>query len=166
MTRPVLAPSVPKAYQDELASLMPKPPARPAPALPRQRPSGISERGPLAAYAHTPSGDTITNYRVTPGLTGLHNPNNLCYMNAAIQAFSATPFLRDLLVNYQYPPPVPIPKKRGESTDPPQLMVRSLGNLLGHLWSGQYDFVTPNTFRVSLFIRSHLISLKNFYRAT
>jgi ubiquitin carboxyl-terminal hydrolase 8 len=76
-------------------------------------------------------------------------------MNAATQALSATPFLRDLLVNYQYPPPVPIPRKQGESTDPPQLMVRSLGNLLGHLWSGQYDYVTPNTFRVSKIFRSH-----------
>ncbi len=153
--RPVPAPSAPKTYHDELASVMPKPPARPAPALPRQRSSGISERGPVAIYAHTLSGDTITNYRVTPGLTGLENPNNLCYMNAATQALSATPFLRDLLVNYQYPPPVPIPRKQGESTDPPQLMVRSLGNLLGHLWSGQYDYVTPNTFRVSKIFRSH-----------
>jgi ubiquitin carboxyl-terminal hydrolase 8 len=43
---------------------------------------------------------------------------------------------------------VRIPRKDGESSDPLQLMVRSLGNLLGHMWSGQYDYVTPNTLRV------------------
>jgi ubiquitin carboxyl-terminal hydrolase 8 len=148
MTRPVSVPSVPRTYQDEFASVMPKPPARPAPALPRQRSSGISERGPIATYAHT-SGDTITQSRVSPGLTGIENPNNLCYMNAAIQAMSATPFLRDLLMNYQHPPQTPIPKKNNETSAPPQLMLRCLGSVLTHLWSGQYDYVTPTTLRVS-----------------
>lgn len=151
MTRPVSVPSAPKTYQDEFARVMPKPPARPAPALPRQRSSGISERGPIATYAHT-TGDTITQSRVPPGLTGIENPHNLCYMNAAIQAMSATPFLRDLLMNYQHPPQTPIPRKRGETSDPPQLMVRCLGSVLTHLWNGQYDYVTPTTLRVSQII--------------
>jgi ubiquitin carboxyl-terminal hydrolase 8 len=147
MVKPISDSTAPQTYQDEFASSVPRPPARPAPALPRQRSSGISERGPITQYAHT-TGDSITKYRVTPGLTGLQNPNNLCYMNSAIQALSATPFLRDLLLNHQYPPTIPIPRKEGESSDPPQLMVRSLGNLLGHIWSGQYDYVTPHTLRV------------------
>jgi ubiquitin carboxyl-terminal hydrolase 8 len=147
MVQPISTPSPPQIHHDEFASVVPRPPARPPPALPRQRSSGISERGPIATYAHS-TGDTITQYRVTPGLTGLHNPNNLCYFNSAIQILSATPFLRELLLNYQYPPAIPIPRKDGESSDPPQLMVRSLGNLLGHMWSGQYDYVTPNTLRV------------------
>jgi ubiquitin carboxyl-terminal hydrolase 8 len=146
MVQPISTPP-PQIHHDEFASVVPRPPARPPPALPRQRSSGISERGPIATYAHS-TGDTITQYRVTPGLTGLHNPNNLCYFNSAIQVLSATPFLRELLLNYQYPPAIPIPRKGGESSDPPQLMVRSLGNLLGHMWSGQYDYVTPNTLRV------------------
>lgn len=148
MTRPISVPSAPRTYQDEFASVMPKPPARPAPALPRQRSSGISERGPITTYAHT-TGDTITKSRVSPGLTGIENPHNLCYMNAALQVMSATPFLRDLLMNYQHPPQTPIPRKKGETSDPPQLMVRCLGSVLTHLWSGQYDYVTPTTLRVS-----------------
>lgn len=148
MIKPISTPLGPQSHQDQFSSVVPRPPARPAPALPRQRSSGISERGPIAQYAHT-TGDTITEYRVVPGLTGLHNPNNLCYMNSAIQALSATPFLRDILLKHQYPPTIPIPRKEGETSDPPQLMVRSLGNLLGHIWSGQYDYVTPHTIRVS-----------------
>ncbi len=147
MVKPVSTSSLPQTYQNEFVNVVPRPPARPPPALPRQRSSGISERGPISTYAHS-NGDSITQTRVVPGLTGLHNPNNLCYFNSAIQILSATPFLRELLLNHQHPPPLRIPRKDGESSDPLQLMVRSLGNLLGHMWSGQYDYVTPNTLRV------------------
>ena len=70
-------------------------------------------------------------------------------MNSAIQALSSTDFIRDFLLKFTYPPDNPLPKKSTEKSVPPQLMVRNLGNLLGHLWSGQYDYVTPKTFAVS-----------------
>jgi len=149
MMKPRSISSEPQSHVEEFTSMVPPPPARPAPALPRQRSSGISERGPIAQYAHT-AGDTITQLRVVKGLTGLQNPNNLCYMNATLQVLSNTPFLREMLLAHRHPPPVPIPRKAGETGDPPQLMVRSLSNLLSHLWAGQYDFVTPNTVRVGL----------------
>ncbi|KAE9380852.1 cysteine proteinase [Stipitochalara longipes BDJ] len=146
MIKPMSTSSAPRSHDEEFTSMVPRPPARPAPALPRQRSSGISERGLTAQYAHT-AGDTITQPRVVQGLTGLQNPNNLCYMNATLQIISATPFLRDMLLRHQHPPPIPIPSKEGETSAPLQLMVRSLSNLLNHLWAGQYDFVTPNTVR-------------------
>ena len=145
-------PSVPPrtTYQNELANSMPRPPARPAPALPRQRSSGLSEKGPSATYAMTStSQSSITTAKVTPGNTGLQNNNVVCYMNSAIQALSSTDFIRDFLLKFTYPPDNPLPKKSTEKSVPPQLMVRNLGNLLGHLWSGQYDYVTPKTFAVS-----------------
>jgi ubiquitin carboxyl-terminal hydrolase 8 len=145
-------PSVPhiNTYQNELTNSVPRPPARPAPALPRQRSSGLSEKGPSATYALTPgSQSSITAPKVTPGNTGLFNGSVMCYMNAAIQALSSTDFLREVLLHFIYPPTPRLPRKRGEISDPPQLMVRNLGNLLGHLWSGQYDYVTPKTFAVS-----------------
>jgi ubiquitin carboxyl-terminal hydrolase 8 len=149
MTKPLSTSSGSKLHDEEFTSMIPRPPARPAPALPRQRSSGISERGPITQYALT-AGDSITHERVVPGLTGLQNPNVLCYMNATLQVLSATPFVREMLLHHQYPPTIPIPSKPGETGAPPQLMVRSLSNLLNHLWAGQYDFVTPNTVRVSL----------------
>ncbi|RDW75252.1 hypothetical protein BP6252_06394 [Coleophoma cylindrospora] len=140
------------AHQRELASTMPPPPARPAPALPRQSFSGISEKastgGPLLATQNGPSGkiESISEHQVRPGHTGLHNFGNTCYMNAAIQCLSVTAPVRNFLVNYQYPSQMP-PRKEGETTDPPQLMVRNVGNLFRYLWNGQYAHITPKTFR-------------------
>ncbi|KAH6714195.1 ubiquitin carboxyl-terminal hydrolase-like protein [Leptodontidium sp. MPI-SDFR-AT-0119] len=133
---------------DELEGSMPRLPTRPAPALPRQRSSGISDRGPgtVTSYASSVAGaSSITQLRVSPGLTGLHNPGYLCYMNSAIQALSATPFLRNFLMNFHYPDTLKVPKRQGETTEPPQLMTRFLGNLIAHMWGGQYDYLCPTT---------------------
>jgi ubiquitin carboxyl-terminal hydrolase 8 len=151
MTSPVPHPSN-HLYHNELADITPRPPARPPPALPRQRSSGISEKGPTAAYAQTAgtpgTSNSITNSKNMPGLCGLWNPGNLCYMNAAIQSLSNTPQIREHLLYYQHPGNPPVPIRAGESTNPPQLMVRCLQNLLGHIWSGMYDYVKPATFTV------------------
>jgi ubiquitin carboxyl-terminal hydrolase 8 len=133
---------------DELKSTTPKPPARPAPALPRQRSSGISDRRLMVSHAHSAPINSITE-RKPPALTGLENTGNSCYVNSIIQAFGATVFLRDILRGYTYPPPLRIPTKKGESgSDCPQLMVRCFGNLFGHLWAGRYDYVRPTTLLV------------------
>ncbi|KAL2069405.1 hypothetical protein VTL71DRAFT_14084 [Oculimacula yallundae] len=128
-----------------LEGSIPRLPTRPAPALPRQRSSGISDRGPgtIPSYASSIAGtSSITQLRVSPGLTGLKNGGYLCYMNSALQALSATPFLRNLLMNFQ-PGTFPVPKRDGETSEPPQLMTRFLGNLIAHMWGGQYDFLGP-----------------------
>ncbi|KAH6679348.1 ubiquitin carboxyl-terminal hydrolase-like protein [Halenospora varia] len=140
-------------YDMDMGAGIPKPPSRPPPALPRQRSSGITERGPPTVYsaAHTVRTDssTITDTRVSPGLTGLQNPSMLCYFNSAIQALSATVHLRQYLKNFHYPPPVEerVPRKGNEASDPPQLMVRNLASVVKHLWSGHYDWLSPKTFQ-------------------
>ena len=138
---------------------LPQPPARPAPALPRQRSSGLSERGaPVMVAAHN-SG--ITAPTVQYGLTGLTNEHAVtCYMNAAVQAISATPFLRELLINFNKANHI-VPIKAGERSNPPQLMVRSFNILMNHLWSGQYNYLTPHSFGVSQVILRTLVSNAN-----
>lgn len=136
--------------ENELRSMSSTPPTRPAPALPRQRSSGIiSDRRMMTNHAHTAPNDTITSgYRIPP-LTGLKNSGVSCYINSVIQALSASVYIRNLLRSYQHPPSPPIPLKLGEVGNYcPQLMVRCFGNLLGHLWSGRYDYVAPTTFLV------------------
>lgn len=136
-------------YEDQLVNAMPKPPARPAPAIPRQRSSGISEKGDSLSFSHSISNSdsTISETRRPVGLTGLSNPRVLCYMNTVIQGLSATPWFRELIKNYVHPANPPIPRREGESTDPPQLMVRCLSSIFAHLWFGQYEFINPTTFQ-------------------
>ncbi|CZR52453.1 related to ubiquitin carboxyl-terminal hydrolase [Phialocephala subalpina] len=143
MVSPIATPA--SQFQRELDSVMPRPPARPAPALPRQRSSGITEKGPTMHYAHS-AGQSISNLVTQRGRTGLENPGNLCYMNAALQGISATSILREFLINFGSTT-APVPMKGKETAAPMQLMTKYLGNLLMHMWSGQYNFLTPKTYR-------------------
>ncbi|KAK2627099.1 hypothetical protein QTJ16_003065 [Diplocarpon rosae] len=127
---------------NEFESNIPQLPTRPAPALPRQRSSGISDNRTVTTFASGTS--TISTVLVPPGLTGLRNPKYLCYMNSSIQALSATPFIRNLIRNFS-PDLCPAPRRPEETSDPPQLLVRFMSNLYSHMWSGQYDFLGPTS---------------------
>jgi ubiquitin carboxyl-terminal hydrolase 8 len=138
------------SHRHEFAHAIPRPPTRPPPALPRQRSSGISERGPSATYAMS-SGTgprTITRTPIPHGLTGLDTTGVTCYVNAVLQCLSATQGLRDFLLAYDYSPGKVPPRKGRETSDPPQLLTRNLRNVLGSLWCGQYEWITPKTFWV------------------
>lgn len=136
--------------ESPLTEEFPTPPARPPPALPRQRSSGVSERGSVT-YTPAHAATTIEVPRKPPGLTGLHNPGNLCYMNSTIQMLATIPFLRNYVLNSEYPPKQRIPRKGTELSDPPQIMVRNLKNVFSYMWMGSYDWVTPKTFAVCMF---------------
>ncbi|TVY65560.1 Ubiquitin carboxyl-terminal hydrolase [Lachnellula suecica] len=144
--------SIPKAsllensFSNDLVGAIPRPPARPPPALPRQRSSGISDRGIVAHVpAHAAGSQNLVPPARKAGLTGIYNPGNLCYFNSVLQALSVTPFIRDFCVNFAYPPQPPLPRKAGEESDPPQLLVRNLKNLFFFLWSGYYVDLSPRT---------------------
>lgn len=148
------------AFHNESINSVPEPPARPAPALPRQRSSGVVEKTRVAGYAMTSGIVTgISNLPLRAGLCGLQNSGVTCYALSIIQCLSATGQLRDYLIHFRPGPNTQVPRKSGETTDPPQLLVRNLGNLLGHMWSGQYDYVVPNTFMVSTSLYGVVFSL-------
>lgn len=124
---------------------LPQPLTRPAPALPRQRSSGITEKGLSLRYAQ-PAGPSTTTLVYKRGLVGLQNNGNTCYLNAAIQLISNSTALRNLFINFNG---ISVPKKQKETSPPMQLMTRAVGNLLTHIWSGQYSALTPSTLLVS-----------------
>jgi len=138
------------SFNADFVSTIPRPPARPPPALPRQRSSGISDRGVLAHVPAHSADIQATTPKVTPGYTGLSNPGSLCYMNATLQALSVTPFLRDFLTGTKFPEPSRVPKKATEATRPPQLMCRNLQNLFFYLWCGEYTWLSPRTLHVCI----------------
>lgn len=157
-------PSIDSSHHEELNVLMPKPPTRPTPALPRPSYSGISDRetqnaSPISHKSESsgpsdqlgpPALQTLGTKVADRGKTGLANFSNTCYMNSVLQSLSATPFLAWYLIAGDFEKPENKPRRKaGEPSDPPQLMARNLANLLKHLWSGNFTYVTPKTFRVS-----------------
>lgn len=129
---------------------VPRAPTRPAPALPRQRSSGISERGPSATYAlgSTTGQSSITSAPIPQGLTGLDSTGVTCYINAVLQCLSATEDFREFLIHYSYSERKIPPKKGSETSDPPQILTRNLRKVFESLWCGQYEWITPKTFWV------------------
>ncbi|KFY99508.1 hypothetical protein V498_00706 [Pseudogymnoascus sp. VKM F-4517 (FW-2822)] len=141
------------AHEAELNSLEFREPARPALALSKRSYHGVSESVSSSASAPQKSGwgltevDSISPPVSASGRTGLDNFGNTCYMNSILQAFSATPWFVTYLLDGSIDRAGAPPRKKGEVSDPPQLMVRNLAFLIRHLWSGQYNFVKPQTLR-------------------
>ncbi|QSZ36280.1 hypothetical protein DSL72_007406 [Monilinia vaccinii-corymbosi] len=141
------SPSTPRSLPLYDRSVLSAPPTRPPPALPRQRSNGISEKTPYKSYAMT-GGSSSAPPLIDPGLCGLRNiTGSLCYMNAAIQAISASPAIRNLLIHFQYPCHPEIPKKPEEDSPPKLLMTRALRSLLQHMWCGKYHEIVPRMFQ-------------------
>jgi ubiquitin carboxyl-terminal hydrolase 8 len=149
------------ARRDELNSMTPRIPARPPPALPRQSYSGVSDRNAGALNAvyknedvapgrDTAGRDTISRPVAQVNRCGLWNFGNTCYMNSIVQVLSNTPEFAQWLLNPEFVRDNRSPRKNTEATDPPQLMAQNLRNLLRHLWSANYQYITPQTLKVCL----------------
>ncbi|KAH8601453.1 hypothetical protein B0O99DRAFT_484873, partial [Bisporella sp. PMI_857] len=140
------------------------PPARPPPALPRQRSSGVSEKGPSSAYTMLPGSGpgSITNPRFTPFATGLFNYGPSCYANAILQCLCATEALRNFLLHWSHKSK-PVPSRPKSFTEAPacrpsqdtwkdenmaQRMTLALKKTMHSMTSGSYENVAPNIFWV------------------
>jgi ubiquitin carboxyl-terminal hydrolase 8 len=155
-TLSAVGPALPGPAQDGILD-MPRIPTRPAPAVPRDSYSGISEKKTLvtstsgsghpAAFRETDTISHVVSRRRHTGLTNFRMVT--CYMNAITQALNWTDIFSDYLIRFPSTPNRRVPRKKGEDSDPPQLMAQNIGQVFRQLSSGRWENYTPDLFRVS-----------------
>ncbi len=125
-------------------------PARPAPAAPRTSYYGVSDRAgsqntPTARSTslvpYIPTKYLATNLRLPK--TGLYNFRFTCYMNATIQALSATTPLSIFFLDNQWHNL--LQRKNWKGTK--GVLTEIYANLIRSLWKGDVNWVKPTTFR-------------------
>lgn len=103
---------------------------------------------PLSDGAGTPTTPIKSDRGWVPGIQGIRNHGNTCFMNAVLQCLSHTELLAEYFVTDQYRSDIRRNNKinakkygtRGELTD-------QLAILLKSLWSGQYTAEISNDFK-------------------
>ncbi|KAF7192997.1 Ubiquitin carboxyl-terminal hydrolase 4 [Pseudocercospora fuligena] len=130
-------------------SVYPPPPARPAPAAPRMSYTGVSDRAVSQTTPTTRSSSQLLPYIPQRFLsqnmripkTGIQNFGNTCYMNATLQALSATTPLTILVLDDGYKKLVQKDNWKGSRGLLPEIYA----NTVRSLWEGKYDYIKPTT---------------------
>lgn len=152
-TRPAPEPpnKVPYYPSAPAPSPYPQVPRRPAPAAPRMSYTGVSERSVSQQTPPRTSSSQLAPYVPPKYLqqnlrlpkTGLVNFGVTCYMNATVQALSATTPLSVFFLDDQFRSLVQRDNWKGSKGVLPELY----SNLIRSLWKGDVEAIKPSTFR-------------------
>lgn len=133
-------------------------PVRPAPVAPRKSYSGVSERPvpsvsyPISLNRARPAVMGIPKFdpslansaNISFGTTGLKNLGNTCYMNSILQCMSGTIPLSRYFLDGSYKSHLNPENPRGSRG----VLTNAFAEVVRHLWSGEYKFISPVTFKV------------------
>ncbi|CAF0984223.1 unnamed protein product [Adineta steineri] len=122
----------------------PPPPPLPSPSTTRQ-PEKYPSASAFASSIHQKDNTTpsVSISSSSIGFTGIHNPANSCFMNAAVQCLSNTRELRDYFIQSNHLSEL----NRTNPLGMKGTMAEEFGSLIKNLWNGKYNWTNGNRLR-------------------
>ncbi|TKA27415.1 hypothetical protein B0A50_05027 [Salinomyces thailandicus] len=148
---PAKPPQYPPAPPASVYPDQPAPPTRPAPAAARMSYTGVSDRQPSGSTPSSRRTDMApyippkflpANMRLP--MTGLFNFSQTCYLNACLQALSATTPLSSFFMDDNYRSQLQRANWMGSQG---AIFTELYANLIRSLWKRDVAYVRPTTFR-------------------